>query len=454
MGQKRILRIVVASPSDVQAERNAVPFVLDELNRGIAGDRNLLLELSRWETDAYPGFHPEGPQGLIDPTLKIEDCDVLIGVFWKRFGTPTADAGSGTEHEILNAYRAWKQNGRPQIMVYFNQQAYTPRSSVETNQWGQVLEFRQNFPKEGLWWDYKGKGEFERLLRNHLTQYIRNLPRPATTEADRGGPPTHTDSGGQTAPSSVSIDAPSSRGTGDTAGRRPSKKILYAVVAVLSVLAVLGVAFAYWWPTNRPESPPLELGDITTVRLDDEFLNLNKWVPPATGWSIDLNDGQGRLVIEKQPQPGCAANVVYKDFEMTFNLKLLNDGGAAWALRADKSDKNYYLFYLSGPTGKYPNRFLSYIVRDGEIDSRSERSTEVIAELTAGHQYQIDITAEQNKIRHTITPSETGDKINLHEFIDPSDTLPRGKLCFRTVADEKFSIDDLFASPSAPQPAR
>jgi hypothetical protein len=51
--------------------------VLEELNNGIARDRGLRLELARWETNAYPGFHPEGPQGLIDAILRIEDCDVL-----------------------------------------------------------------------------------------------------------------------------------------------------------------------------------------------------------------------------------------------------------------------------------------------------------------------------------------------------------------------------------------
>ena len=53
--------------------------VLEELNNGIARDRGLRLELARWETDAYPGFHPEGPQGLIDAILRIEDGDVLKG---------------------------------------------------------------------------------------------------------------------------------------------------------------------------------------------------------------------------------------------------------------------------------------------------------------------------------------------------------------------------------------
>ena len=124
MEQARIFRIVVASPGDVQAEREVLPSVVDELNRGIAADRGLHLVLSRWETDTHPGFHLEGPQGLIDPILKITNCDLLIGIFWKRFGTPTADGKTGAEHEISVAYEAWKKTGKPQIFIYFNQSSY------------------------------------------------------------------------------------------------------------------------------------------------------------------------------------------------------------------------------------------------------------------------------------------------------------------------------------------
>ena len=173
--QPRILRIVVASPSDVQSERDLLPTVIEEINRGVAADRALHVVLSKWETDTYPGLHLEGPQGLIDPILKITDCDLLIGIFWKRFGTPTADGKTGTEHEFSLAYESWKEKGSPQIFVYFNQKSYTPKSKAETEQWGQVLEFKDKFPKEGLWWPYKGKAEFEKLVRNHVVNYIRNL---------------------------------------------------------------------------------------------------------------------------------------------------------------------------------------------------------------------------------------------------------------------------------------
>jgi hypothetical protein len=178
MTDVQIIRIVVASPGDVASEREIVEEVVDELNRGVATAYGVRLEVARWETDAYPGFHPQGPQGLVDTVLRIENCDLLLGIFWKRFGTPVADAQSGTEHEFRLAYETWKKKGRPQIMVYFNQRSYTPKSKQETDQWGQVLEFKAEFPKEGLWWSYNGKNQFERLVREHLTRFLLNRSPP------------------------------------------------------------------------------------------------------------------------------------------------------------------------------------------------------------------------------------------------------------------------------------
>ncbi|MFL5626421.1 MAG: site-specific integrase [Ktedonobacteraceae bacterium] len=175
MRQLYELRVVVASPGDVKPERDVVKVVATELNQDIAAEYGLYIRISRWETDAFPGFHAEGPQGLIDLVLQIEDCDLLIGIFWKRFGTPTADAKSGTEHEFRKAYEAWKRNKRPQIMIYFNQKPYTPTSRAEIDQWGQVLDFKSDFPQEGLWCTYNSKIEFEKLLRQHLTQFIRRI---------------------------------------------------------------------------------------------------------------------------------------------------------------------------------------------------------------------------------------------------------------------------------------
>ncbi len=184
------LRIVLSSPGDVPEERRVIDEVIAEINRGIAADRDLCLEVWRWETDTYPGFHADGPQGLIDPLLQIETCDLLLGIFWKRFGTPTKGALSGTEHEIRQAIEHWRKAGRPQIMMYFNEAPYSPKSTAETQQWGLVLKFREEFPKEGLYWTYSGVADFEKQVRKHLSNYLRqNFPiAPAEPKPSAPGP--------------------------------------------------------------------------------------------------------------------------------------------------------------------------------------------------------------------------------------------------------------------------
>jgi tetratricopeptide (TPR) repeat protein len=228
----RILRVVVASPGDVQAERDRVPVVVDELNRGVAADRGLRLEVYRWETDACPGFHAEGPQGLIDPILRIEDSDIFVGIFWKRFGTPTADGQTGTEHEIGLAHEAWTKSKRPQIMVYFNQEPYAPQSRQETDQWGRVLDFKEKFPGEGLWWPYSGAADFEKLLRIHLTNFIRaSFPSKQAKQAEPAATGEHLH---QATPAALALHQlpPPPR---DFTGREAELKELMAAVETAGV---------------------------------------------------------------------------------------------------------------------------------------------------------------------------------------------------------------------------
>ncbi len=185
MQKVNALRIVMASPGDVKAERDLVTYVAEELNAGIARDKGLRLDVWRWETDVSPGFHPEGPQGLVDPVLKIEESDVFIGIFWTRFGTPTKDANSGTEHEFRKAFAAWQKQGHPRIMFYFNTKPSAPKEKAEMQQWLKVIEFRQGFPFEGLYATYESDLEFERKVRKDLTSVIQNLSTPQALAESR-----------------------------------------------------------------------------------------------------------------------------------------------------------------------------------------------------------------------------------------------------------------------------
>jgi hypothetical protein len=169
---KTALRVVIASPGDVQAERDRLISVIAEVNRILAlAKRKLVLEAARWETDVHPGFHLDGSQALVEEILKIEDCDILIGIFWKRFGTPTGGGDSNTEHEIRLAYNSWKARGRPHIMLFFNQECYTPKSSLETAQWGKVLDFKLGISTQAIFSDYEGEIDFADRARSALLSF-------------------------------------------------------------------------------------------------------------------------------------------------------------------------------------------------------------------------------------------------------------------------------------------
>jgi Domain of unknown function (DUF4062) len=115
--QRELLHIFVASPSDVKEERSRMPKVVESLNRTLGKLLNVVIELWRWETDATPGTGE--PQSLIDPEL--DQADIVVVIFWNRFGMPTQAGTTGTEGEVLRSLERWKRVGRPQVMMYFCQ---------------------------------------------------------------------------------------------------------------------------------------------------------------------------------------------------------------------------------------------------------------------------------------------------------------------------------------------
>jgi hypothetical protein len=119
--------------------------------------------------------------------MQIGDADIAIGIFWKRFGTPTGDAQSRTEHELRRAWDAWRNNKRPDVMVYFCQRPRFLADAAESDQLHRVMTFRAELPEEQLWWSYTTPVEFERLVRAHLEDVIvrRAAQAPAPEHPER-----------------------------------------------------------------------------------------------------------------------------------------------------------------------------------------------------------------------------------------------------------------------------
>src|SRR4051812_32187314 len=92
--QCHVLRVLVASPSDLSEERVVATDVVNEWNVQHAHAEGIVLLPVKWETHAHPqsGIRP---QEAINTQL-VKSADILIGMFWTKFGTPTGVAESGT----------------------------------------------------------------------------------------------------------------------------------------------------------------------------------------------------------------------------------------------------------------------------------------------------------------------------------------------------------------------
>jgi hypothetical protein len=104
---------------------------------------------------------------------QIGQCDLFVGIMWRRFGTPTGVAGSGTEEEFDQALRSWRRSGRPRMLCYFSRAPSQPPDTVaDAEQLLKVTQFRAKVGEQGLAWRYSTDAEFKDLLREHLQNVL------------------------------------------------------------------------------------------------------------------------------------------------------------------------------------------------------------------------------------------------------------------------------------------
>ncbi|HYI08137.1 MAG TPA: DUF4062 domain-containing protein [Thermoanaerobaculia bacterium] len=163
------LKLFVASPGDVQRERDHVVAVVDELNRGIASHAGYALEAVRWQTHARPDVG-RAQQVIFN---QIGDADLFVGIMWQRFGTPSGVAESGTEEEFDYALDHWERDRRPRCLFYFGRTPIVPPQNVDAaKQLLKVAEFRERIGRIALAFTYDGDAHFKDLLREHLQQIL------------------------------------------------------------------------------------------------------------------------------------------------------------------------------------------------------------------------------------------------------------------------------------------
>jgi galactose-1-phosphate uridylyltransferase len=164
------IRVFVASPHDVEPERQKVKNIIENLNTVYSG-RKIYIEFVGWEI-FIPGMGR--PQEVINN--QIGEFDIFIGIMWKWFGKPTGVAESGTEEEFRIAYKKWEQDkNNKKITFYFCQKPFMPKTPTEVEQLGKVIAFKNELEQLGLISTFISLDDFSDIVGRHIAQIIEEL---------------------------------------------------------------------------------------------------------------------------------------------------------------------------------------------------------------------------------------------------------------------------------------
>jgi hypothetical protein len=142
MEQATIIKIFLASPSDVKAERLMMFSLRDDLDTLIGKPNKVRFEFVNWERSTYPGIGSDA-QDVINKNIK-DDYNVFVGVFWTRFGTPTSRSESGSKEEFERALSKFRKDPeRNHVMLYFKTESPSSIYEIDIEQFKKVKEFKQ-----------------------------------------------------------------------------------------------------------------------------------------------------------------------------------------------------------------------------------------------------------------------------------------------------------------------
>ncbi len=201
--QATVIPVMIASPGDVLEERNVTRDVMHEWNYVNSMSTNAVLMPVGWETHSAPELGTR-PQQLINEHV-LKDCDLLVGIFWTRLGTPTGKSASGTVEEIERHIEA----GKP-AMVYFSEAPVAPES-LDSEQYAALKEFKNWCREKGLIETYENVMDFQQKFTRHLSltlnqnQYLSDILKSGSASPGNGASATRSIPATPTTPAAGSL---------------------------------------------------------------------------------------------------------------------------------------------------------------------------------------------------------------------------------------------------------
>ncbi len=183
-------RIFLSSPSDCAEERAAIHEMKSRLNADPLVSSFTQIEVVAWDWGSgVPLEALASPQASVNKHLALpEDCDVFVGIFRCRFGTPLpareyrkidgASFLSGSEYEFHRAWDARRRGASRPTMLIYRWDISDGFASPDSTQFENLQTFfsQPPFQEHGQWTGslngYSNTADFTAKLEGHLRELL------------------------------------------------------------------------------------------------------------------------------------------------------------------------------------------------------------------------------------------------------------------------------------------
>lgn len=160
-------RVFIASPSDLIEEREIATLAIEQWNQQHAVDEATVLLPVKWETHARPQSGIRG-QEAINKQL-VRNCDLLVGMFWTKFGFKTKVAAAATVEEIDLFVKQHKP-----ALIYFSRRPVDP-IDLDATQIKRLKNFKRETYKNAFVGTFASLDQLRETLMRDLLRQVRDL---------------------------------------------------------------------------------------------------------------------------------------------------------------------------------------------------------------------------------------------------------------------------------------
>lgn len=165
----RNLRLFLASPGGVEAERKAI--------RRLAEELSVPFRRHGWQIEVL-GWEDRGPaSGRAQERINVDvdRCDIFLGIIWDRWGTPTGKHSSGFAEEWDRARQRWESKGSPELWLCFKN-VDEKRLRDDAAQLLKVDRFRESVERDEIafYKQFRSPAELQLAIRRELIGELLN----------------------------------------------------------------------------------------------------------------------------------------------------------------------------------------------------------------------------------------------------------------------------------------